>query len=537
VQRALLPLLLLLAAAARADERDEAILKQRGLLPAPTHLSAFLKTLYADDAGRAAAQLYTRQLGDPDASLRAEALRRLADLGTGALAELHDAAESPDPEVRRVARALVDSALTGVDKELLLAVLRTIADRRLGGVAPDLLRVLPVCAELYVLPEAQAALVASARAEDIPLLREAVAGTEREARRAAILALGAVLEEPALVELAPLLSDPDEEARVVAAWALANRGDRTALPAFAALLDAREERVRRRAVAALRHVSGETFGYASYAEAAKRAEGTAAWRRWVEEHGADATWSRPLPPPPTLVGRTLISLYQENRVLEVDAEGKVIWEMRGVPNPWAVQGFPDGHRLVALFASSTIVEFDAEGREIWRQQIPDGHPGSVRRLENGNVLIATQGPDAVLELTPEGTLAREIRIPGRPSDAQLLRNGHLLVCLGQQRKVVELDRRGEIVWTLEGLKSPYSAERLPNGNTLVADLGTRRVQEYDRAGRVVWELVNLKQCYDAQRLENGATLIADRDGVREISARGAEHWLYQGNTFVRAYRY
>ena len=530
-------LLLAAAAGAHAREGDEFILRRRGLEAQPRSLSAYLRTLYPDQARREKARVYAAWLGESDATRRDEATLKLAALRAASVGELKTIVDSPDPEVRRVARRLLAEALRNVDKDLLLAVLRTIEEHRVPGLTHDLLQITPLGADLFILPTVHRALAATTRPSDLPLLRAYEADTI-EIRCGAILALGAVIEAKRLPELHPLLRDEDDRVRAAAAWALANRGDRACLETFGALLDSDRLSVRRQAVRALRHIGATTLGYAAYASEPARRRQSAAWRDWLARNAATVRWTYPLPPVHYTLGRTLIALYSENRVVELDEFGRKIWEVAGLKTAWAVQGLSNGHRLIVLYSERTIVEYNANGKEIWRHRLRDGHPGSVRRLDNGNTLVSvSNSPGTILELRPDGTVAREVRVSGRPTDAQPLRNGNLLVCLSQKKRIVELDRTGREVWSLQGFKNPYSARRLDNGNTLVTDFGAGKVSEFDRSGKVVWEIAQLKQCYGAERLANGRTLIADTDGVREIDRDGTAHWLYRGSTFMRATRY
>ncbi|MBW2282244.1 MAG: PQQ-binding-like beta-propeller repeat protein, partial [Deltaproteobacteria bacterium] len=379
-----------------------------------------------------------------------------------------------------------------------------------------------------------------ARPVDVPGLRAGLEAQDHVARATAVLGLGAVLRPEALAEFHLLLESEAERVRLAAAWALAGRGDRTGLATLGALLDAKEGRVRTRAARALRHISGETFDYSPHASPPLRAEAVKDWRKWLAAHKETVRWEVPVAPGPIMLGRTLISIYRKNRVIEVDAQGNLLWETHAVRAPWNVQGLPNGHRLVIDLENKSLIEFDAQGEEIWRRDGLPGFVGSVQRLANGNTLLAMSGVNAnvVAEMRPDGSHAWEVRMGSRPTDARLLDNGHILVALGPpQRKVVEIDRSGKVLWKLEGLRHPWSAQRLPNGNTLVCEPGRAQVQEYDRDGHVVWSC-GVNGSYSAQRLPNGRTLLADRGGVREIDRHGKVHWLFQSaNMFLRASQY
>ncbi len=76
-------------------------------------------------------------------------------------------------------------------------------------------------------------------------------------------------------------------------------------------------------------------------------------------------------------GRVLVAVPSEDRVVELDAAGKVLtnWTVSGAAS--AVR-LPNGHTLVACSRSNKIVELDRDGKTIW-EKTGDGQPWRVRR--------------------------------------------------------------------------------------------------------------------------------------------------------------
>jgi len=532
----------LLAAPAAASPADLELLREHGLEPEPGSLARFLRGLYAGPEETRAAEVEVARLSSPAAPVRDAAALHLTVMGVRAAEVLERAAESPDPETRRAAAYLLERVLAEAPRHVLLAALRTVVEARLPGLAPQLVRVHPVSRRFFFEAEVEAALLATVTRDDLPWIRATVATDGDPLQSVAVLALGSVLEGDGTGELHALLHDRPDGVRINAAWVLADRGDRACLPVFGELLGAPDPGVRQRAARALRHVSGETFGFAASAEPAKRAAAAAAWRDWIATKGPAAHWTTPLAPPPADRGRTLVSIYHEDRVVEYDRSGRLVWEMRAILKPWAAQGLPNGHRLVVHYPGKTLVEYDDTGRVVWRREGLPGFVGGVQRLENGNTLLAVTNPDRLMEIRPgeRGSVAWQLELPGRPTDARLLESGNLLVTLGQAGRVVEMDRAGKELWALTDLLTPYTARRLPDGNTLVAEYGTGRVVEFDPAGTKVWEYTELDQCYTAERLPDGRTLVADRQGVREVDRSGQVLWIHRnedGKGFLRATRY
>jgi hypothetical protein len=529
--------LLCAAVAARAGEPERAVLASHGLGPEPASLAGYLRSLRPGERERAVAAEAVRRLRSESPAERQEALQRLGALTAPPLAELREAAASDDPDVRRAAARLLEEAIVRIRRDVLLAVLRTIAEERIEGLAEDVLGAVPVASEARLVPTSlAAALRATLRPEDVPLLRAAAAEGDIETRALAVRALGAA-RGAGPADAARYLDSAEERIRLAAALALADAGERRCLPVLFALLDGEAAPVRRGAADGIRATCGGGVGFDPLGAPETRRAAAEAWRKWFEARPADDAWTHPLPLAPCLLGRTLVTIYNEGRVIEFDAEGRRTFEVSGLESPWALQGLPDGRRLVALYQLATIVEYDAEGKEVGRLKMPGGWLTGFQRLENGHTVVALMNPDRIVELRPDGSVASEVNVPGPPVNVRVLDNDRFLVCIANRPQVIELDRTGRVRWSLAGLSYVANAQRLENGNTLVADSHKGRAVEYDPSGRVVWERQGLAQCFSAERLEDGSTLVADQTGVREIAPDGKERWILKTGSFARAFRY
>jgi hypothetical protein len=80
---------------------------------------------------------------------------------------------------------------------------------------------------------------------------------------------------------------------------------------------------------------------------------------------------------PLLNGRYLLTLGGSNRVLEIDASGKIRWE-HAIPKPMSATRLRNGHTLIACFEDRCVIEVDRGGKEVNKQPLP-GHPYVVRR--------------------------------------------------------------------------------------------------------------------------------------------------------------
>lgn len=524
-----LALLLLLAP---QDDYWEKALRGAGIDPTADGVVKYLRSLGPTDENRALANSLVRQLGDESFDRREEAyegLRRLLPTLRALAGDAIDkASASNDLEIQSRARRLMREAASSEARYVLRLVLMQAVKLKAPGTAAA---VLPL-AEFFTEPTLRRAVRVAVRdgalPADEPMLREAVKGGDPTRRAAAAGALGDDIEL-----MKSLLTDSAEEVRLAAARALAHRGERECLEPLGALLSSKDVFIRQDAVTTLRLVTGKYLEFSPHQEGAS----TQAWTDWIRDEGPTAKLTFPLPDRPPELGRTLICVYGENKVIEVDLSGKVTFEVDGQSHPWGCFGMPDGHRLISCYSSQKVTEYDETGKEIWSK---DGFPGgamSVQRLDNGNTLVACSDGSKVMEVARDGSIAREVTLEGRPTDAKEIPDGHWLVTLQNGNRVVEIDLKGNEVWKLEGLSSPLNAQRLDNGNTLVAEMGAGRVAEYDAAGKRGWTKDGLSSPYDAQRLENGNTLVVDGSGVTEFDPSGTQVWKFDRGAVSRIYRY
>jgi len=66
-------------------------------------------------------------------------------------------------------------------------------------------------------------------------------------------------------------------------------------------------------------------------------------------------------------GNTLITLRSKGQVIEVDREGKVVWELNGLMSPSDADRLPNGNTLVA--ENNAVREFDRHGNVVWKKEM------------------------------------------------------------------------------------------------------------------------------------------------------------------------
>jgi outer membrane protein assembly factor BamB len=534
----LVALLIVVGTTARAEEASPQVqrLAEYGLSPTTESLSGYLTSLVPSPERRAQLEQLVAQLGDDEYSRREQASLLLTRQVAGVGEVLSLAIAGKDYEIRWRAKRVLDQT-DRESRSLLTAVLDVIHQRKLPGLAGQILAALPLCKDDSLRAGLRRALVATTTPADAMLLREQLAAADPQARIAAITALAQLAGQATDADALRLLSDSDELVQAAAARALADHGRREALAPLVRLLDSADTPVRIEAARTLRAATGKHFGYTVYDLPEKRAVALSQWKQWLEAEGASAALAFPLREAPVDLGRLLVCDHSQNLLIEFDTAGKKVWQQQVGTQPWACLGLANGHRLVGSFNDRTVVEFDDRGEEVWRVGELPGGPTSIQRLDNGNTLIACTEGAQIVEIDAAKKTVWRASLDGRPVDARRLDDGHTLVTLQHGQKVVELDAAGKQVWEIAGVGMAFSAERLESGSTLVCAIGVNQVREYDRSGNVVWAQGKFANPYTAQRLASGNTVVVDTTGVTEIDPQGTTVFRLEMPNLSRMWRY
>jgi hypothetical protein len=257
-------------------------------------------------------------------------------------------------------------------------------------------------------------------------------------------------------------------------------------------------------------------------------------------------------------GNILITDQFNNRVIEIDPSGKIVWQFGGGPNnvgPSAIVGTNDAERVGGLTlmsgtgipaglspaCSSACV--DNRVLLVNHHGVTGSGPDQLNTpvqntyltLPNGeaHVLITDQGNGRIIEVRiPHKQIVWEYDGLNNPNAAELLANGNVLISDENNNQVLEVTHvygsPSSIVHTYTQAGGvPFSGvafgSRLPNGHTLVTDSNNSRIVETDEAGDVFWQyFTNGMNGNDrpgsnptplptrAVRLANGDTLISDQ---------------------------
>jgi len=265
-------------------------------------------------------------------------------------------------------------------------------------------------------------------------------------------------------------------------------------------------------------------------------------------------------------GNVLIADQFNNRVIEVDPDGNIVWSFGRGPNDFSsksVIGVNDAQRIgvMTLMAGTgtpagvipqapdgapdnRVMLVNRTGHVVW-QYGQFGVTGSGDNmlntpvqctwLPNRHVLITDQGNGRVIEVSEDKHIVWQYPGPNTnpsdqlnsPNSAELLANGHILIADENNNRAIEVTRDHQVVMTFTAggtVGAIAFASRLPNGNTLLTDAGNSRAVEVDATDAVVWQYVTNTDPQSvpapaptrAVRLRNGDTLISDQFNNRVI---------------------
>ena len=185
-------------------------------------------------------------------------------------------------------------------------------------------------------------------------------------------------------------------------------------------------------------------------------------------------------------------------VREYSPDGKIVWEVgkEVVSGAESAHRLDNGHTVIADNGKHRVIEIDANKKIVWSFDVPNTNERKgptmrqVRRLENGNTLICASTLDKVIEISPEGKTVWEYALPF-PYLATRLPNGNTIMSSGdgygspQGFFVIEVDKAGKTVWKYGGADAPKEEKlnwpsgfvRLPNGNMLISEAHAGVIRE------------------------------------------------------------
>lgn len=246
-----------------------------------------------------------------------------------------------------------------------------------------------------------------------------------------------------------------------------------------------------------------------------------------------------------------------NRMLELNAEGKVVWEHKPPSIAVIFEALPNGNILYAYGGNPTGVrEVTRQGEEVWNYVSKCPQVLGCSRLKNGNTLVAEQGPCRAVEVNPKGEVVHVTPLSTSHATYHLqvrnihqLANGNILAAHEGEGAVREVDQDGKVVWEYSGVENAGDAQRLPNGNTLISCGTQKRVIEVTPDKQIAWEFrasdapeLNLTWASSIQVLPNGNILIGNF--LRGQEGKGAHAfevtrdkkvvWKWEDHSFIKS---
>lgn len=237
-------------------------------------------------------------------------------------------------------------------------------------------------------------------------------------------------------------------------------------------------------------------------------------------------------------GNILITDQFNNRVIEIDPAGDIVWQFGlgpGNTTPASIIGTNDAERV------GTLTLMAGTG-------IPAGLPASVtthckKGCSDNRVILVDQHGNVVWQYGQFGVTGSGPDQLNTPVQNTYLHesNGddHVLITDQGNGRIIEVRRSDNaIVWEYDGLNSPNSAELLVNGDILISDENNNQALEvthttpstvvhtYTTAGGTAFSGVAF-----SSRLPNGHTLITDANNSRivETDENGGDFWHFFTN--------
>jgi hypothetical protein len=259
-------------------------------------------------------------------------------------------------------------------------------------------------------------------------------------------------------------------------------------------------------------------------------------------------------------GNYLIADQFNNRVIEVEPNGEIVWHFGRGPADFteaSIIGTNDAQRVgdFTLMAGTGIPAGQLEAPNcISTTGCLDNRVILVNRFghivwQYGQFGVSGSDPKLHLLNTPvQNTwLPDEDEHDGDKGEDRWseLPHGHVLITDQGNERVIEVDLHKNIVWQYgttgvigngpNQLSNPNSAELLENGHILIADENNNRAIEVDRDLNIIHTYTaggTVSGVAFASRLENGHTLLTDSNDSRivEVDNDDVMVWQYFTNT-------
>jgi len=246
-----------------------------------------------------------------------------------------------------------------------------------------------------------------------------------------------------------------------------------------------------------------------------------------------------------------------NRFVELDGDGKLVWELKPPSTAVIFQALPNGNILFGYGGQPTGVrEITSRGETVFDYVSKSHQVFGCERLANGNTLVAEQEPCQAQEVNAKGETVRVTPLTTNAKGFHLqvrnvhkLQNGNILAAHEGEGAVREVDPQGKVVWEYTGVTNTGEAQRLANGNTLICCGTQKRLIEVTPDKQIAWEFkaedapeLNITWVSSVQQLKNGNLLVGNF--IRGQEGKGAHAfevtrdkkvvWKWEDHSFIKS---
>jgi hypothetical protein len=231
-------------------------------------------------------------------------------------------------------------------------------------------------------------------------------------------------------------------------------------------------------------------------------------------------------------GNILISDQFNNRVIEVNKKGKIVWSFGLGPtdfSPNSVLGVNDAERV----GNDTLMAGTG---------IPAGvDPNCNNGCADNRVMLVNSKGKIVWQYGQFGVTGSGPNELNAPVQATYTKHKTVYITDQGNQRVIEVDKTGNILWQYgttgvsgsgpDELNNPNSAELLKNGDVLIADEGNNRVIEVVPASNSIVATYTAQGTLSgpafASQLKNGDVLIADGGNNRVVTVDSGDNVQFQ----------
>ena len=214
-----------------------------------------------------------------------------------------------------------------------------------------------------------------------------------------------------------MLKDDAASVRLRVALALTLSHEKNGVPVLIDLLAVLPDDQVSQAEEVLHQLAGDTAPEVPLGtEAGEKKKCRDAWAAWWKTNAKRVDMTRLSEHP--LLGYTMICHGGQNRIVEIDRQGKERWSIANINGGVDAVILPRQRILIAECNVNRVTERDLKGNILWQKQV--NVPVNIQRLPNGNTFIA--GQNYLVEVDRTGKEVYKIQnVPGGVLSAYRLR--------------------------------------------------------------------------------------------------------------------